>query len=166
MCKIQVGHHSVAPGFVWVPPIPWPAIVVPPPQHTYVVVGAGRYDKEKFPTVFDSAPSDNLYPWNDPTLEAAVALLYPGADETEHIKNDKLVTIIEDDGRACGQDIKILTNLAFEIEASKIPYGLVSTNSNAAASEALKRLGISSWNPDFSAPGWGTPLKIKPLGLR
>jgi hypothetical protein len=139
---------------------------VPPPQHTYVVVGAGRYDKEKFPTVFDSAPSDNLYPWNDPTLVAAVALLYPGDAETEHIKGDELVTIVEDDGRACSQDIKALTNLAFEIEASKIPYGLVSTNSNAAASEALKRLGFSSWTPDFLAPGCGTPLRIKLLGLR
>jgi len=166
MCKVQVGHHTVVPGFFWVPPIPWPAVEVPPAQHTYIVVGAGRYDKEKFPTAFDSAPSEDLYPWNDPKLEGAVAWLTPGSDEAEHIKNDELVTIAEDDGRTCGQDIKILNNFAYELNASRIPYGLTSTNSNAAASEALGRLGFGSWNPSFLAPGWGTPLKIKPLGLR
>ena len=44
------------------------------------------------------------------------------------------------------------------LELDKIPYRFLSTNSNAAVTQALEAAHLPVPTPPVSAPGWGTPL--------
>jgi RHS repeat-associated protein len=151
LCKISVGHHAI----FWLVPTCGPPI---PVEHAYIVLG----DKDKEERwVFDAQPDGLICPWCKPKLEAAAGPLVAGLAETNQVDSDGTPLLVtEDDGRPCQLDQKIIDAFADKVNAAGVPYRLLSTNSNAAASGALNALGINGWTPPIIVPGWGTPLPI------
>ena len=66
-----------------------------------------------------------------------------------------------DDGKPCSCD-SAFASAANDIQRSNIPYGLTSTNSNAATTYLLNKGGFTPRDPSpMWAPGWNNALPIK-----
>jgi hypothetical protein len=78
LCPVYVGHRpevTLLPTFG--PPIPL--------EHTFLVIG-GRKDKDR--QVLEGEPSEDLYPWKHPKINASVYPLIPGLDPNNPVHTD------------------------------------------------------------------------------
>jgi hypothetical protein len=129
-------------------------------EHSYIVLIGGRYDKERYTTVFESEPTSTPFPWSNPTIEMGPEWLTPGSKGQQKLGSGPWELVVEEDGRPCSQDITTLTDFSDRLNDSRMPYHLPGPNSNSATSSGLGALGVNSWQPPFAAPGWGMPLNI------